>query len=97
MWLWEESYEGVISSTRNKPIIGISLFQVCEKIRFTHYAILAWKKEVFSSMKAETTKVQEKFGVLFDHPPLVKLYEAREELMGHLNSLLSREETYLRQ
>lgn len=69
----------------------IPLFQVCEKIRFTHYVVLAWKKEVFGSRKTDITKVQDKLGVLFDHPPSAQLYEAQEELMGSLDSLLGRE------
>ncbi|KAM2335416.1 hypothetical protein FF1_012941 [Malus domestica] len=35
---------------------GLPLFQLCEMIRFTRYALLAWKNEVFGSTKAEIAK-----------------------------------------
>ncbi|KAM1573308.1 hypothetical protein ACFX14_043279 [Malus domestica] len=68
----------------------VPLFQVCEKIRFTRCALLAWQREVFSftNTKAEIAKVQDKLGVLFKHPRLAELYVARGELLGQLASLL---------
>ncbi|KAM1218489.1 hypothetical protein TB2_045605 [Malus domestica] len=82
MWLWDDSCEKTISSTWSKLVVGLHLIQVCEKICFTWCALLAWKNEVFGSMKAEIAKVRDKLGVLFEHPISVEVHEAMGELMG---------------
>ncbi|KAM1543280.1 hypothetical protein COP1_012923 [Malus domestica] len=56
MWLRDESCEETVSSTLSKLVVGLPLFQLCEMIRFTRYALLAWKNEVFGSTKAEIAK-----------------------------------------
>ncbi|KAM1746300.1 hypothetical protein ACFX11_012942 [Malus domestica] len=58
MWLRDESCEETVSSTWSKLVVGLPLFQLCEMIRFTRYALLAWKNELFGSTKAEIAKVQ---------------------------------------
>ncbi|KAM0996492.1 hypothetical protein ACFX2C_006494 [Malus domestica] len=82
MWLREDSCEGIIISAWSKLVVGLPLFQVCENIQFTRCALLTWQKKVFGSMKVEIAKVQDKLGVLFEHPPSAEVYEARGELMG---------------
>ncbi|KAM2699391.1 hypothetical protein EV1_038275 [Malus domestica] len=74
MWLKEESCEGIISLAWNKLVSG---FQVCEKIRFTRCALLAWQREVFGFTKAKIAKVWDKLGMLFKHPPSAELYAAK--------------------
>ncbi|KAM1836892.1 hypothetical protein ACFX13_019061 [Malus domestica] len=56
----------------------------------------AWNKSMsrVPLFQAEIAKVRDKLGVLFEHPPSVELYAARAELLGQLDSLLGREETY---
>ncbi|KAM1099875.1 hypothetical protein ACFX15_006188 [Malus domestica] len=56
MWFQKDSCEGIIISAWSKPVVGLPLFQVCEKIRFTHCALLTWQKEVFGSTKVDIAK-----------------------------------------
>lgn len=94
MCLQESSYEETVAVAWSVQWRGSPLTRVCDKIRATRVALLEWQRASFANTKMEISKVRNKLGVWFEHPPSPNLHERRGKLMQELDNLLGKEETF---
>ncbi|KAM1837470.1 hypothetical protein ACFX14_019273 [Malus domestica] len=97
IWTHHEEYEEIIREAWATSVVGVPMYQVCEKIKTTRMTLNTWHHKTFKARQAEIEVIHDKITSIDSLPYTNTAMEERSEFIHQLDSLLLENESHWKQ